>query len=85
MVAAREAAVEAALALSAEHRELLARHRAASAELRQVAGSLAGAPPSKQLALLRRRAELQEELGGVAAQLEDRVAQLAALRGAGLL
>lgn len=85
VAAAREAAVEAALALAAEHRELLARHQAASAELRRVAGSLAGAPPSRQLALLRRRAELQEEAGGVAAQLEDCVAQLATLRGAGLL
>ncbi|KAL4425532.1 hypothetical protein ABPG75_009548 [Micractinium tetrahymenae] len=84
--AARQAAVTAALALSAEHRELFARHKAAAAELQRTASCLAiAAAPGKQLALLRRHAELQEEVRDINAGLEDKAVQLAALRRAGLL
>lgn len=83
---ARQAAVSAALALSAEHRELFALHKAAIAELQRTAGCLAtAAQPGRQLALLRRHAELQAEVQDCSTRLEDKAVQLAALRRAGLL
>ena len=82
---ARQAAVKAALSLSGEHRELLVYQKALAAELQQVASSLAVAETGKQLALLRHHAQVQGELRGVAAQLEDRVLRLTALRQAGLV
>lgn len=82
----RPAAVAAALTLSAEHRELLTYHKTLAVELQRTAAAVGGAAaPGKQLALLRQHAQLQEELKGVAARLEDKAVQLAALRGAGLL
>lgn len=83
--AARQAAVKAALALSAEHRELHSCYRAVAEELRRVAGALVAAPTTKQLALLRQHAALQQEQRDLAEQLEDRVLQLAALKQAGVL
>lgn len=83
--AARQAAVQAALALSAEHRELHSYCKALAAELQRVCSCLAVAAPGKQLALLREHAQLQGELRDVSAQLEDRAVQMAALRRTGLL
>lgn len=84
--AARQAAVSAALALSAQHHELFARQKAAIAELQHTAGYLAtAAAPSKQLALLRRHAELQNEVRDCSARLEANALQLAALRRSVLL
>ncbi|KAI7841325.1 hypothetical protein COHA_004944 [Chlorella ohadii] len=83
--AARQAAVRAALALSAEHRELHSCYRAVAEELRQVACDLAAARGSRQLALLRQHAALQQEQRDLAQQLEDTVVQLAALKRAGVL
>ncbi len=83
--AARRAAVDAALALSAEHRELLAHQKVALAGLQRTASSLAtAAPPAEQLVLLRRYAQLQGEVRDCCAKLEDRAVQLSALRRAGL-
>lgn len=82
---ALEGAVEAALALSSEHRKLLAYHKAVAGELQRVTSGLAVAPAAKQLALLRQHAELQAEMQVVAQQLEDKLAQLSALRRVGLL
>lgn len=85
--AAREAAVQAVLALSAEHRELLSCYQAVAAELKQVAGTLAagGQQAGRQLALLRQHAALQAERRDLGEQLGDKVAQLAALKRAGVL
>ncbi len=83
--AARQAVVRAALALSAEHRELHSCYRAVAEELRQVACDLAAARGSRQLALLRQHAALQQEQRDLAQQLEDTVVQLAALKRAGVL
>lgn len=83
--AARRAAVDAAPALSAEHRELLAHQKAALAGLQRTASSLAtAAPPAEQLVLLRRYAQLQGEVRDCCAKLEDKAVQLSALRRAGL-
>lgn len=81
----RQAAIMAALALSAEHRELHSCYRAVAEELRQVASAVVEAPASKQLALLRKHAALQQEQRDLAEQLEDKVVQLAALKQAGVL
>jgi hypothetical protein len=83
--AARAAAVQAALSLSAEHRELHSYCKELAAALQRVCSCLAVAAPGKQLALLREHAELQGELKEGTAQLEDRVVQMTALRRTGLL
>lgn len=83
--AALEAAIQAALALCGEHRQLHAQYQAVATELQRVAGDLVAAPPGRQLALLRRHAQLHAELRGVSEQLEDRAVQLAALKRAGVL
>ena len=83
--AARAAAVQAALTLSAEHRELHSYCKALATELQRVCSCLAVAAPGKQLALLREHSELQREMREVTAQLEDRVVQMTALRRTGLL
>lgn len=82
---ARQAAIKAALAVSAEHRELHSCYQAVAEELRQVASAVVAAPASKQLALLRQHAALQQEQRDLAEQLEDKVVQLAALKQAGVL
>lgn len=84
--AAQEAAVQAVLALSAEHRELLSCYQAVASELRQVAGALAagGQHAGKQLLLLRQHAALQAERRDLAEQLEDKVVRLTGLKRAGL-
>lgn len=81
-----DAVVEAALQLVAQHRELHAAYQEVAAELQQLAAAGPPLGPARvQLAALRRQGELQALLAQLSERLEDGVAQLSALRRAGLL
>lgn len=81
-----DAVVEAALRLVAQHRELHAAYQELAAELQQLAAAGPPLGPARaQLAALKRQGELQAQLRGLSERLEDGLAQLSALRRAGLL
>ncbi|GAB4816715.1 hypothetical protein N2152v2_003761 [Parachlorella kessleri] len=83
---ARTAAVDAALAISTEYKELHDYYKAVVAEVRRVGSCLTvayGQAQKQQLA--KQHSELQKELWDVAEQLETKVSQLTALKHAGLL
>ena len=84
--ARQKAAVRAALALAAEHRGLLERCQAAAAALRHHAAEvLPSAGAGAQLHLLRQQGQMQRELQGLSARLDDKAVQLMALRQSGML